>query len=170
MASKPQLTFARIVSGNVDVNGSGTGSVKITQSSVTTAVPSTDISATSTTITTTSTNSTTTIAATATASSELTDVSNTTVESGSQTGSITHGSSCGLAAQSVPTSSGKNKDGSHQRLTEERRPDPDYNASCSIHSGPHQQNQFHRRNKPRPKSDRLRKVSFCKISLSLLCL
>uniref|UniRef100_A0A0R3RXY7 Uncharacterized protein n=1 Tax=Elaeophora elaphi TaxID=1147741 RepID=A0A0R3RXY7_9BILA len=69
----------------------------------------------------------------------------------------------GAAVLSVPNSSGKNKDGLHQRFIEERKPDSDSSAHIQrpIQFGLHQQNQHHqqiqRRNKPRPKTDRLRK-------------
>ncbi|VDO27943.1 unnamed protein product [Onchocerca flexuosa] len=156
MANKPQLTFARIVSGTVDTNGIGTGSVAITQAPVTVAVTS----ATAITIATTVSNTTATT--TATASSPITDVSTTAMESGNHTSSTTPGGSC-VIASAVPYSSGKNKDGLHQRFVEERKPDSNGNAHVqrSILSGPHQQNHYHqqiqRRNKPRLKNDRSRK-------------
>ncbi|EFO27661.2 hypothetical protein LOAG_00814 [Loa loa] len=177
MANKPQLTFARIVSGTIGTNGTGTGNVTVTQAPVTAVVASTTITtATSTTIsattatTTTTTVTATTIAAitanttvattTAAASSGFVDVSISALESGSQTSGI--GNSCDVTASSVPNSSTKNKDGLHQRFIEERKLDSDGNvhAQRPIQFGLHQ-NQYHqqiqRRNKPRLKSDRSRK-------------
>ncbi|EJW88398.1 hypothetical protein WUBG_00693 [Wuchereria bancrofti] len=176
MANKPHLTFARIVSGTIDTNGTGTGNVTVTQVPVTAAVALTTITAnTTTTVATTTTTASTTITTTtitttttttiptttATVSSEITGVSITAVESGSHTSCITPGGSCGIIASSMPNS-GKNKDGLHQRFIEERKQDLDGNAHVQrpVHFGPHQQNQYHqiqRRNKPRPKNDRSRK-------------
>ncbi|VDN93263.1 unnamed protein product [Brugia pahangi] len=173
MANKPHLTFARIVSGTVDTNGTGTGNVTITQVPVTAAVALTTITANTSTTATTTVATTTTIASTtittitattttaiistttATASSETTSVSITAVESGSHTSCITPGESC--------PNFGRNKDGLHQRFIEERKQDLDGNAHIQrpVQFGPHQQNQYYqqiqRRSKPRSKNDRSRK-------------
>ncbi|VIO92401.1 La domain containing protein [Brugia malayi] len=180
MANKPHLTFARIVSGTVDTNGTGSGNVTITQVPVTAAVALTTITANTSTTATTTVATTTTIASTtittitattttaiistttATASSETTSVSITAVESGSHTSCITPGESCGIIASSIPNF-GRNKDGLHQRFIEERKQDLDGNAHIQrpVQFGPHQQNQYHqqiqRRSKPRSKNDRSRK-------------
>ncbi|CAG9530145.1 unnamed protein product [Cercopithifilaria johnstoni] len=181
MANKPQLTFARIVSGTIDTNGTGSGSVTITQVPVTTAIASTTSTATSTitttvvaaattataTITTTATAAAATVTDTTTisetASGESTDVSIIAMESGNHISGTTLADLYSVTMPSVPNSLGKNKDGLHQRFVEERKPDSDGNAHVQhpIQFGQHQQNQYYqqvqRRNKPRPKTDRLRK-------------
>ncbi|MCP9257164.1 hypothetical protein DINM_000384 [Dirofilaria immitis] len=170
MASKSQLTFARIVSGTVDTNGTGTGSIAITQAPVTIAVASTTATTIATSIATTTTATTATITTTTTAitttaamaNSPIIDSSIAAMESGNDISSTTPGGSC-VTASAVPNCSGKNKDNLHQRFVEERKPDSDSSAHVQrpIQCGPHQQNHYHqqiqRRNKPRPKSDRSRK-------------
>ncbi|VDK80752.1 unnamed protein product [Litomosoides sigmodontis] len=176
MANKPQITFARIVSGTTDMDDTGAGSVMATQFPVTVAVASTTIAATITATTATvTTTTTTTTTATATAagitdtvtteiaSNEVTDVSTTTMGSVNQMSSTAPGDVCGVTTSSVPNSLGKSKDGLHQRCIEERKPDSSSNAHIqrSIQFGQQQQNQCHqqiqRRSKPRHKTDRLRK-------------
>lgn len=184
MANKPQLTFARIVSGTIDTNCTGNGNNAITQDSVTTAVASTT-TATAITIATT-TNDTDTAASaiadtitdtaiTETVSSEITDVSIAEIESGSHISGTSSGDSCDVTLSSVPNN--KNKQSLHQRFIEERKSDSDGNAHIQrpIQFGQHQQNQHHqqiqRRSKPRSKTDRLRKVVLKNIiSLLFLCI
>ncbi|KAM3722858.1 La-related protein [Dirofilaria immitis] len=151
MASKSQLTFARIVSGTVDTNGTGTGSIAITQAPVTIAVASTTATTIATSIATTTTATTATITTTTTAitttaamaNSPIIDSSIAAMESGNDISSTTPGGSC-VTASAVPNCS-----------------DSSAHVQRPIQCGPHQQNHYHqqiqRRNKPRPKSDRSRK-------------